>query len=37
MNFTKGLVPFWNDFAVDTDNTDATLSVNRPEKAGVVM
>lgn len=33
----KGLVPFWDDYMIDRQNTDAVLSVNKPEKKDVVM
>ena len=37
INVTKGLVPFWDDYMIDTARTTATLSSNTPAKRGVVM
>lgn len=34
---TKGLYPFWNDDFTDSKQTDATLSVNRAQRAEVVL
>lgn len=33
MQLTKGLYPFWDDELIQTQFTDATLSVNRPDRA----
>ena len=33
----KGLVPFWDDHLINHRFTTAELSVNKPEKAGVVL
>ena len=37
IHITKGMIPFWDDHLIDPEFTDAILSVNRPEKAGIVM
>ena len=37
INVKKGLVPFWDDYLIDTRFTDATLSANKPEKRDIVM
>ena len=35
IHIEKGLVPFWDDYLIDTRFSTAELSVNKPEKAGV--
>lgn len=37
MHLTRGLVPFWDDMMIDWRFTDATLSVNKPQKADVAF
>ena len=33
----NGLVPFWNDYIIDTRLTNATVSANKPERRDTVM
>lgn len=37
LHVTKGMIPFWDDYLIDTRFTDAQLSVNRPIKRDIVM
>jgi len=37
IQLTKGLIPFWDDYLIDSRFTDAVLSVNRPVKTDSVM
>ena len=37
MHLTKGLYPFWDDLMTDARFTDATLSVNHPDRVGNVF
>ncbi|MBE6541655.1 MAG: hypothetical protein E7672_04335 [Ruminococcaceae bacterium] len=36
IHLTEGLVPFWDDYLINTRYTDAELSSNKPEKRDVV-
>ena len=37
IHITRGLVPFWDEYLTDKENTTATLSVNKARKEGTVM
>lgn len=37
MHIEKGLVPFWDDYLIDVEKSDAVLSVNKPQKRDVVL
>ncbi len=37
IHLTKGLIPFWDDYLIDTDISSANLSANKPQKRDVVM
>jgi hypothetical protein len=37
IHFSRDFVPFWDDTCIDSARTSATLSVNRPQRAGSVL